>query len=100
MKLNFDSLAKSYSRFIAIDPTHLTLNMQSKHFSMMIKHWNSLVILKYEFRCQKKLMSKIVLKMNARLIIKNHAADPEIGLLKNRFQNPMDAQGPCRQRWN
>ena len=37
VKLNFDSLAKSYSRFIVINPTHLSLNMQSKHISFCDK---------------------------------------------------------------
>ena len=30
--------------------------------------------------------------------MQNHAADPEIGFLENRFQSPMAAQQPCRQR--
>ena len=39
----------------------------------------------------------MAVKMNLTMITKNHAADPEIGLLANRFQSPMAAQEPCRQ---
>ena len=37
-------------------------------------------------------------KMNLRIITKNYAADPEKGFSQNRFQSPMAAQQPCRQR--
>ena len=43
-------------------------------------------------------MLKIGIKMNSRIIMKNHVADPEIGFLKNRFQSRMASQQPCRQR--
>ena len=36
--------------------------------------------------------------MKSRIITKNHAADPEIGFLKNGFQTRMAAQRPYRQR--
>ena len=36
--------------------------------------------------------------MNLTIITKNHAADPELGFLQNRFQSRMTAQKPCRQR--
>ena len=42
------------------------------------------------------------IKMNLRIITKNHAGDPEIGcqnrFSQNRFKRPMAAQWPYRQR--
>ena len=48
------------------------------------------------FWCQeifvaKILISKMGIKMNLRIITKNHEADSEIGFLKNRFQSRMAA---------
>ena len=40
----------------------------------------------------------MAVKMDLRLIKKNNTADPEIGFSQNRFQSPMAAQRPCRQR--
>ena len=40
----------------------------------------------------------MAIKMNLRVITKNHAADPEIGFLATLFQSQMAAQQPCRQR--
>ena len=39
----------------------------------------------------------MAVKINLRIIRKNHAADPEIGFLANRFQSPRAAQQPCRR---
>ena len=41
---------------------------------------------------------KIAVKMNLRIITKNHAADPEKGFLKKTLSTRMAAQRPCRQR--
>ena len=40
----------------------------------------------------------MAVKINLTIITKNHAADQELGFLQNRFQSPMTAQKPCRQR--
>ena len=40
----------------------------------------------------------MAVKMNLRIITKNHEADSEMGFLANRFQSPMAAQQSCRQR--
>ena len=37
-------------------------------------------------------------KMTLWIKTKNNAADPEKGFSQNRFQSPMAAQRPCRQR--
>ena len=44
------------------------------------------------------LISKIGVKMNLRIITKNHAADPEIGFLTKSTQSRIPAHRPCRQR--
>ena len=36
--------------------------------------------------------------MNLKIITKNPTADPEKGFSQNRFQSPIAAQRPCRQR--
>ena len=41
---------------------------------------------------------KMGVKMNLRIITKNHAADPEIGFLTKSISKPMVTQRPCRQR--
>ena len=45
------------------------------------------------------MISKMGVKMNLRMIMKNYATDPEIGFLKNQIQSRIAAQRPCRQRW-
>ena len=42
--------------------------------------------------------SKMDVEMNLMIFTKNHAGDPETGLITNRFQSCMAAQGPGRQR--
>lgn len=37
------------------------------------------------------------LKMNLKIVSKNHAAAPEIGVSQNRLKSRLTAQRPCRQ---
>ena len=43
-------------------------------------------------------ISKIGVKMNLRLIMKNPTADPEIGFLTKLILKSYGRKGPCRQR--
>ena len=40
----------------------------------------------------------MAVEMNLRIIMKNHAADSEMGFLEKSFLSHMAAQRPCRQR--
>ena len=44
------------------------------------------------------LISKLVVKMNLRIITKNYAADPEIGFVTKSILKPNGRTWPCRQR--
>ena len=41
---------------------------------------------------------KIAVKMNLRMITKNHAADPKIGFPRKPILKPYGHSSPCRQR--
>ena len=44
-------------------------------------------------------ISKMEVKINLKIIIKNHAADLEIKFLAKSIKTHMATQWPCRQRW-
>ena len=44
------------------------------------------------------LISKMVVKMNLRIITKNYAVDPEIEFVTKSNLRPNGRTGPCRQR--
>ena len=72
MKANFDEI-------------HESINLEYEKF-----------IIKFFFM---NFEVKIAVKMNLRIITKNHAADPEKGFLKKKtLSTRMAAQRPCRQR--
>ena len=45
------------------------------------------------------MISKMGVKMNLRLITKNHAADPEIGFLTKPISKPYDCAMAMSQAW-